>query len=82
MCVLCCCEAIRLMHHADFAWCGLLIHMQDLSVIADYGRYSGTGDLFFKKKSNILTPCADLKDSLTIDKGRHPGATFVYKMLQ
>lgn len=49
-----------------FAWCGLLINMQDLSVMADYGRYNGT----------------DLKDSLTIDKGRRPGATFVYKMLQ
>lgn len=49
-----------------FAWCGLLINMTDLSVMADYGRYSGT----------------DLRHSLTVEKGRRQGAAFVHKMLQ
>jgi telomerase reverse transcriptase len=49
-----------------FPWCGLLIDMMDLSILADYTRYSGTA----------------LRDSLTVDKGRNPGVNFVHKMLR
>lgn len=49
-----------------FPWCGLLINMKDLSVMADYGRYNST----------------NLRDSLTVEKGRRQGAAFVHKMLQ
>ncbi|KAG5646942.1 hypothetical protein DXG03_001665 [Asterophora parasitica] len=48
-----------------FPWCGHMIHMKDLSVTADYSRYNGT----------------TLRDTLTIDRGRHPGVTFTHKML-
>jgi hypothetical protein len=28
----------------DFPWCGLLIDMTDLSILADYTRYNGIGN--------------------------------------
>ncbi|GLB40371.1 putative telomerase reverse transcriptase [Lyophyllum shimeji] len=49
----------------SFPWCGYMINMQDLSVSVDYSRYRGTS----------------LRDTLTIDRGRHPGASFTQKML-
>lgn len=49
-----------------FPWCGLLIDMSNLSVRVDYSRY----------REN------DLKYSLTVHKGRHPGRMFRHKMLQ
>lgn len=48
-----------------FPWCGLLIKMSNLSVMADYSRYSGH----------------DLEYSLTVDRKRRPGVTFTRKML-
>jgi hypothetical protein len=29
-----------------FPWCGLLINMSNLSVMADYSRYNGHGEYF------------------------------------
>ncbi|KAL1739063.1 hypothetical protein HDZ31DRAFT_69333, partial [Schizophyllum fasciatum] len=49
----------------DFPWCGYLLDMKNLTVTVDYTRY----------KNN------DLQDSLTVDRGRRPGAAFVGKML-
>lgn len=48
-----------------FPWCGLLIDMSNLSVMADYSRYDGH----------------DLEYSLTVDKKRRPGVAFTRKML-
>ncbi|OJA16662.1 hypothetical protein AZE42_09265, partial [Rhizopogon vesiculosus] len=50
----------------DFPWCGLLINMSNLSVMANYSKYRGT----------------DLAYSLTVDKRRRPGLIFTRKMLQ
>ncbi|KAF7974772.1 hypothetical protein HWV62_11243 [Athelia sp. TMB] len=49
-----------------FPWCGYSIDMRNLSVSVDYTRYQGN--------------C--LQDSLTVEKGKRPGAAFVHKMLQ
>ncbi|RDB25955.1 Telomerase reverse transcriptase [Hypsizygus marmoreus] len=48
-----------------FPWCGYTISMEDLSVTVDYSRYNNT----------------NLRDTLTVDRGRRPGAAFTYKML-
>jgi len=53
-------------HQRSFPWCGYMIDMTDLSVSADYSRYNDTY----------------LRDSLTVERGRRPGVTFVHKMMQ
>lgn len=66
-----------------FPWCGLLIDMTDLSILADYTRYSGTGKCPpLLGISLTRTVDIDLKDSLTVDKCRNPGVNFVHKMLR
>ena len=60
-----------------------MINMADLSVSADYTRYHET----CKMQVNPcplprLTTCIDLQDSLTVERGRRPGVTFVHKMMQ
>ncbi|KIK96791.1 hypothetical protein PAXRUDRAFT_825592 [Paxillus rubicundulus Ve08.2h10] len=37
-------EALIQVLSVDFPWCGLLIDMSDLSILADYTRYNGTGN--------------------------------------
>ncbi|KAG2017771.1 hypothetical protein CC2G_007253 [Coprinopsis cinerea AmutBmut pab1-1] len=49
----------------NFAWCGYLINMRDLSVTVDYSRYAGWG----------------IKNTLTVVRGRQSGAVFKHKML-
>ncbi|KAF5382158.1 hypothetical protein D9615_004408 [Tricholomella constricta] len=49
----------------SFPWCGHMIDMKDLSVTVDYSRYHGTS----------------LRNTLTVDRGRHPGIIFSHKML-
>ena len=59
--------------------------MADLSILADYTRYSGTGrylDCTLHGIGLTKTIYAALRDSLTVDKGRNPGTKFVRKMLQ
>lgn len=66
---------------ADFPWCGLLINMKNLSVVVDYRKYSGQGTITFRRCCVSRLIRKDIKDSLTVDKGRKPGAVFAYKML-
>lgn len=49
-----------------FPWCGYAINMRDLSIMVDYSRYKDSG----------------IKSTLTVERGRHPGAAFIYKLLQ
>ncbi|KAF7424166.1 hypothetical protein PC9H_009469 [Pleurotus ostreatus] len=49
-----------------FPWCGLSINMKDLSVAVDYSRFHGTS----------------IGNTLTVDRGRNPGKTFVNKILR
>lgn len=66
-----------------FPWCGLLIDMTDLSILADYTRYSGTGRCAPPLEIGLTkTIYIALRDSLTVDKGRNPGVNFVHKMLR
>lgn len=55
--------------------------MKDLSISVDYSRYNGTGALF-KQEKNSTYRRTDLINTLTVGKGRRPGSTFLYKMLQ
>ncbi|CEL53334.1 Telomerase reverse transcriptase OS=Bos taurus GN=TERT PE=3 SV=2 [Rhizoctonia solani AG-1 IB] len=50
----------------DFPWCGRVIHMRELSVQWDYGRYNGR----------------HVAHGLTVDYGRQPGAKFRTRFLQ
>ncbi|CCO32796.1 telomerase reverse transcriptase [Rhizoctonia solani AG-1 IB] len=49
-----------------FPWCGRVIHMRELSVQWDYGRYNGR----------------HVAHGLTVDYGRQPGAKFRTRFLQ
>lgn len=49
----------------EFPWCGYMIDMKGLTISIDYTRYKAR----------------DLQDSLTVDRGRKPGAAFLSKML-
>lgn len=53
------------LHDQAFPWCGYLINMKDLSVTFDYSRFHSSY----------------LRDSLTVEIGRRPGAAFRKKML-
>ncbi|KAF7374776.1 Telomerase reverse transcriptase [Mycena sanguinolenta] len=53
-------------HERGFPWCGYVIDARDLSVSVEYSRYHGN----------------DLNDTLTVSRGRRPGAAFRHKMLQ
>lgn len=70
-----------------FPWCGFLIDTLDLSVRADYMRYNDTCEFAFspfitnwREPDNVALE--DTVDSLTVDRGRKAGATFLHKMLQ
>lgn len=67
-----------------FPWCGYMINMTDLSVSADYTRYHETceSSLCLPRERSRLMTYADLQDSLTVERGRRPGVTFVHKMMQ
>ena len=58
--------------------------MKDLSVTTDYSRYSGdSAKLSYPECiSSDSSPSAGLKNSLTVSRGRRPGAAFMHKMLQ
>ncbi|KAF5359331.1 hypothetical protein D9756_003256 [Leucocoprinus leucothites] len=49
-----------------FHWCGYAIDMKDLSISVDYTRYHGI----------------NLSSTLTVTRGRKPGASFAQKMVQ
>ncbi|SPO20458.1 uncharacterized protein UTRI_00858_B [Ustilago trichophora] len=50
----------------DFPWCGLTISTKDLGVSTDLARYAGI----------------DIRDTLTVEYCRRPGAALVEKMIQ
>lgn len=50
----------------DFPWCGLTISTKDLGVSTDLARYAGV----------------DIRDTLTVEYCRRPGAALVEKMIQ
>ena len=70
---------------ADFPWCGYMIDMKNLTISVDYTRYKDKGELpsaafdEFKQRSSPSNP--DIENSLTVDRGRKPGAAFMGKML-
>ncbi|TKY90997.1 hypothetical protein EX895_000996 [Sporisorium graminicola] len=49
----------------DFAWCGLTLNTRDLGVSTDLARYAGL----------------DMRDTLTVEYSRRPGAALVEKMI-
>lgn len=67
-----------------FPWCGLLVDTTDLSILADLTRYGGTGRCFPPHGTGLMRELfyIDLRDSLTVDRGRNPGVNFAHKMLR
>lgn len=76
-------NAMTYMWWLGFLWCGYAIDMEDLSVCGDYSRYHETSEPAFHFVIRLtLTARVDLAASLTVGRGRRPGAAFVHKMLQ
>ncbi|CDS00916.1 uncharacterized protein SPSC_02028 [Sporisorium scitamineum] len=57
---------VQRMYSEEFPWCGLTINTRDLSVSTDLARYAGL----------------DMRDTLTVEYSRRPGAALVEKMIQ
>ena len=58
--------------------------MNDLSITTDYSRYPSTCEsTVWKGSSVVLTKYfVDIKDSMTVHRGKSPGTAFTDKMLQ
>ncbi|KAJ7903395.1 hypothetical protein B0H14DRAFT_2328481, partial [Mycena olivaceomarginata] len=67
-----------------FPWCGYVINARDLSVSVEYSRYYGNGacNSFFSLARRPNFSPSDLNNTLTVSRGRRPGAAFKHKMLQ
>jgi hypothetical protein len=56
--------------------------MKTLSVSADYSRYGDDGAFSLRKGGLLLDNHADVKHTLSVDRGRRPGVAFLNKMMQ
>ena len=68
--------------YSAFPWCGYSINMKDLSIMVDYSRYNDSGEHFYFLSGASFERLLGIKSTLTVDRGRHPGTTFIYKLLQ